>query len=158
MSHEVDIWVYPNDILSPIYEILGEGTEHVDAFTDSLGYDWRTWCNDKSKMITLIKQPLLSYQRALNSLERIQLKRTIQYLLNVDEHVPYEIWPHFPELRAKKQAVGARLFSSYQDTIAPYDCYALCQWMWEILYEKENWHTDLNSFVVIEKPFLYTKL
>jgi hypothetical protein len=157
MNKENNVRVHPNDILSPLYEILGEGTEHVDAFINSVGYEWRTWCNNKSIVTTLISQPLINYRKTLNTEEEIQLKRTIQYLLNIDEHAPYEVWSHFPELKTKSSSVGARLFSTYQDTIAPYDWYALCEWMWEILYGSEDWRTNLSSWIVSEKSFLYTK-
>jgi hypothetical protein len=82
----------------------------------------------------------------------MQLKLALQYLLNVDELVPYEAWAYCPELKAKGKGVGARYFASYQDTIQPYDGYAFCQWMWEILFGAEDWHADIRNWVVVAPP------
>lgn len=150
--------VNPDDILAPVYEIVGEGSAHVDEFTNQPDYEWRTWCQDSDRMIPLIRKPLLDYWARLVDIEKIQLKRTLQYFLNADESVPYEPWRHFPELRSKENGVGAKYFASYQDTIQPYDWYGFCLWMWEILFPSEDWHVDVANWVVTSNPTLYSKL
>lgn len=158
MSEKTQIEVHANDMLGPVYETVGEGLPHVDAFTDQVGFDWRTWCQDKEKMVPLIRPALLDYWTRLKEPEQTQLQITLQYLLNVDEKVPYVAWPQMPELTSKMQGVGAKYFASYQDTIQPFDWYALCLWMWEILFPHADWHADISEWVLTDRPTLYQRL
>lgn len=151
------IKVNPDDISNAVFLTLGEGFEHVDEFTDQAGYEWRTWCQAKDKKVPLIRNPLLGYWAGLSSVEQLQLKWTLQYLLNIDEAVPYQSWKNFPELKSKDGGIGAKYFASYQDTIQPYDWYELCLWMWEILFPTEDWHIDVSAWIVTEKATLYAK-
>lgn len=140
------IQVNPNDMLGPIYETLGEGLPHVDAFTEQAGYEWRSWCQDRERIQALIREPLLNYWAQLSSKDQYQLRITLTYLLNVDEHVPYEKYKWMPELELKARGVGQKYFSSYQDTVQPLDAYNLCLWMWQILFGTENWHENVASW------------
>jgi hypothetical protein len=147
MTISVSPW---NDLFGVIYATLCDGLPHVDDFTDQPGWTWRDWCNDKKIMVNLIRVPLLQWVASRSSDEKEKIKHALQYLLNVDEHVPYVLGSFrvFPELQEKTGSVTSRIFASYQDTNCPLDSYALCEWIWEILYGNEDWHTDISTWVV----------
>lgn len=144
------------DLSELIYSLLGDGTPHVDQFTDEPNWTWRGWCNDREIIIELIRQPLINFIQAQKTENQIQLKRTVQYLLNVDEKTPYVFgnFKTYPDLKEKAGSVTAKVFASYQDTNCPHDSYALCQWIWEILFSDEDWHTDISSWQVADSSQL----
>lgn len=152
MSELAGIQVDPEyELIAPIYVTLGDGSAHVDAFTELPEFDWRTLCQDKQRMVSLIREPLQLYWAELNVSRQIDLKTALQYLLNVDQHVPYETSKIFPELRSKCKGIGHRLFRTFQDTIQPFDNYVLCQWMWEVLFGDEAWTTDISAWRLVNK-------
>lgn len=146
--------VSPRDDLSEvIYRILGDGIPHVDAFTDLPNWSWRDCCNDKQTIVELIRGPLVAFIESRQEGERVRIKRALQYLLNVDKDVPYLAgkFRTFPELQEKVGGITSRAFASYQDTNCPYDSYALCEWIWALLYGSESWHTDISGWVAVNE-------
>ncbi len=156
MNSHRRIEINPRDLLSSVYEVVGEGAQHVQQFTSAPGFEWRSWCQDRSRMVPLIRAPLLAYWEGLSTAEKAQLKLTLQYILNIDEHVPYELLRKDSCLKQKTLGLGAKSFSSYQDTIAPYDYYEFCRWMWEIIFDDESWNADVSHWVVTDRLTLHS--
>ncbi len=98
---------------------------------------------------TAMHVPLLEHMHALRPEQQQELRKSLQYLLNRDESITYaEPDPCNPLWREKKEALSQKICNSAQDTLAPYDGYAMCQWMWESLFGEEDWHTDISNWVV----------
>lgn len=151
------IEVSPRGELSElIFRILGDGIPHVDAFTDLPGWSWRECCNDKQTIVELIREPLVAFMESRKEDERVRIKRALQYLLNVDRDVPYlaGAFRTFPELQEKVGGVTSKVFASYQDTNCPYDSYALCEWIWALLYGSESWAVNISSWTVVEEKVI----
>jgi hypothetical protein len=141
-----------DDLADLIYPILWDGAPHLDEYSDSPEWSWRLNFNDKRTVVSMIKNPTIEWASSRKSEEQEKIKIALQYFLNVDEKVPYVLgsFSKFPELQEKVGSKTSRAFASYQDTSCPLDSYALCEWLWEILYGEEDWHTDISSWVVTE--------
>ena len=64
-------------------------------------FEWRTWCQERSRVFPLIREPLHHYWGRLFRFEQDRLKLTLQYFLNIDSNVPYEQSRRYPELKSK---------------------------------------------------------
>lgn len=138
------------DFFTVIYAVLGEGTDHVQSLIEQRGTDLRIVLRDDDELRAFMRKPLLQHWFELTEARQQDLRHTLQYLLNIDEHWPYVvISPRNPDLRAKKGALSQHYRDSCQDALTPYDGYALCQWMWEILFGDEDWHTDISDWVIV---------
>jgi hypothetical protein len=133
-----------------VYACLGEGEDHVYEHTQHPDWDWYSFANDKATMLKFLDQPVRRYNASLDAEHCKNLKLALQYLLNSDEPIPRKpgLWKYRPEMIAKDGGITQYLFGSFQDTICPYDSYALCEWIWEILYGNEDWHTDISNWVM----------
>ncbi len=158
MTKPSHIEVNIDDLCSAVYEAVGEGMPHVDEFASQPGFDWRTWCQDKSRMVPLVRGPLVSYRDRLSPQEQAKLKLALQYVLNRDEFSTYQAWKSDLRLKSKVHGVGARYFADYQDTIKPYDYYEFCLWIWEVLYADDDWHADVRNWSLNDRAVLHTPL
>lgn len=159
-----------NDLTGLIYQILGEGMPHIDevlyhpdcnkvGFNPQIdevvanaSWDPGKWSSQKNLVVDVIRTPLARYVKTLNLVSKNQVRRALQYLLNTDKNASYVFgdWKLYPDLGHKKGSKTDRIFSTFQDTICPYDSYALCEWIWELLYPNESWETDISNWKVIE--------
>ncbi len=138
-------------------EALAEWQDHVIEFVSRDDYSYQKCTNDKSKMLTLITNPL---REAWNGkprsasaeweVNRLEIKNSLQYVLNVDENIPYSEYKHIPNLMLKQGGMcNKAFFNAPPNLIAPNDKYKLCEWMWEALFPNEDWHTDVSDWVVV---------
>lgn len=137
-------------------EALAEWQDHVIAFVSQDDYSYQEYTNDKRKMLALITNPL---REAWNGkprscsaeweVSRIEIKNSLQYVLNADEHIPYSEYKHIPDLMLKQGGICNRaFFNAPPNLIAPNDKYKLCEWMWEALFPGEDWHADIKCWVI----------
>jgi hypothetical protein len=135
---------------SAIMGTLGDWEDHVVEFAarPDLPADWN---DDRTSVVSLLRRPLQEEWRLLSDVRQLDLRRALQCLLNLDEHKPYKPYRNSPILREKENCLAQRIRDSCQNAVTPYDGYALCQWMWEILFGDEDWHTDITGWKVIDK-------
>ena len=134
-----------------IYATLGEGTDHVQLLIQQRGGDLRNIYKTEQEERDFLHKHLQQYWSKLTETRRPDLKRSLQYLLNLDEPVPYITNERCSSLRSKKGSLVQHIRDSCQDALMPYDGYALCQWMWDILFENEDWHTDISNWIVTKR-------
>ncbi|MES2282523.1 MAG: hypothetical protein V4542_14010 [Pseudomonadota bacterium] len=152
MSSNFPIQVNPNrELTNAIFNTLFEWDAHIEEFMALPDYKLSAF-NNKAQVIPLITAPLFGYWSALSEDRKLSLKRSLQYLLNLDEKLPYVDDAHSPDYRCKRGSLAQSIRDSCQDTMVPSDGYALCLWMWQILFNDEDWHTDVSSWVVVNEP------
>lgn len=136
------IKVDPTCIVTPAAYAVGEWHDHIDEFISQPGYTLE-WFDDKSRVMPLITEPLRkAWIEELSEEGRIGIKLALQYALNHDEHIN-------PRTRENGSVVDD-VFASAQDIgYRPDDAYLLCLWMWEALFPKEDWHTDISGWEVV---------
>lgn len=136
---------------SAIYATLGECTDHVQALISLKGNDLRFVFKDHQDKRAFMRKPLSQHWADLAEIQQQDLKRTLQYLLNIDESIPYVENSRNPNLKEKKGSVAQHIRDGSQDALVPYDGYELCEWMWEILFKNEDWHTDVSHWTVADR-------
>jgi hypothetical protein len=135
---------------SAIMGTLGDWEDHVIEFAARPNLP-KNWNDDRTSMLSLLRQPLQEEWRLLSDVRKLDLRRALQYLLNLDEHKPHKPYRNSSTLREKENCLAQRIRDSCQNAVTPLDGYALCQWMWEILFGDEDWHTDITDWKVIDK-------
>ena len=140
--------IRPADVTDAAADVMGDWNPHIIDFMGNPGFEWRTWCQDRNRVVPLIREPLRHYWARLFRFEQDRLKLTLQYFLNVDAKVPYEHSRRYPELKSRSQGFVAKHFGKIQGSLAPHDTYEFCVWMWEILFGEEDWHCDVEGWIV----------
>lgn len=134
-----------------IYATLGEGTDQVQLLIQQRGSDLRDIFKTEQEERTFLRDYLQQHWSKLTETRRLDLRHALQYLLNLDEPVPYVTDKKYSNLKSKKGSLVQHIRDSCQDAMTPYDGYELCQWMWEILFDNEDWHTDIGNWIVTKK-------
>lgn len=134
---------------SAIYSTWAEWSEPVQVLLQEKTEDLQSFWRDAKKMQEFMRKPMLQYWAELNKARQQDLRHSLQYLLNHDEPIPYITNPLNPDFKEKRGGVAQYSRNSCQEAVSPDDGYALCQWMWEILFRDEDWHTDISDWVIV---------
>jgi hypothetical protein len=138
-----------------VYSTLGEGQEKVENFLET---NPKHRANENSELNIVLKNFLTDqlrghYEEITSDKRydrRLALRLSLQYLLNHDKDIPYATSKYNITLKSKEGSLVQKILNSCQDTIAPYDGYMLCQWMWEILFGEEDWCADVREWKIIQ--------
>lgn len=138
------------DFSAAITATLAEWNEHIEVFMARPNYQLAEF-DDKHQLVPLITTPLINHWWALPESRRLDLKKSLQYLLNLDEEMPISKDATNTAPYIKEGSLAQKIRDSCQHAMVPSDGYALCQRMWEILFENEDWHTDIGNWIVTKR-------
>ena len=144
------IVVDPDGLLtSAIYACFGEWEMHVQQLLEQHGDGLQLLLNDEEKMREFIRRPMQGHFFDWSESHQNEFRRCLQFLLVKDEFTPYVASGlKNPNWKEKRGSLAQKIRDNCPDTIAPYDGYAICQWMWETLFGTEDWHVDTHNWVV----------
>ena len=148
MSEELKTQMRPGYELVPaVFRTLGDWEDHVFDFMNRPNYRLDDF-DDRDQVKKLIASPLLAHWEEISSSKKNNLKIELQYVLNEGEHTSYASNKRNKSLRCKEGCYAQNISSSCQNTMVAYDGYALFEWMWQILFPAEDWHTDISQWIV----------